>query len=359
MSQIAARVRVASSLVALSLVLSLDALAAQRTFVSTAGSDSNTASNCSNTLPCRGFTAALTVTDSGGEMIVKDSGGYGPVAINKSVSIIAPDGLYSGISVPSGVGVSIATAGVKVVLHGLTINSLGGVHGISMSDGSELTVENCHISNFAGDGYRGLLVGTPATVSVLHTRFLDNTIGADFESGAQALVQDSTFSGGAYGIIAYANGGDTTNVNVNRTASSFSGSGYHAYAESGGVSTMSISNSIAHGNSTGFHAYALDAGTVVLDVQDSAASANIDGGAVDTGGGTVRASFTRNLITRNSSHGLTANAGAALTASANTLRENGTGMAQSGGALFRSTADNVVVDNGAASSGTITPQAKL
>ncbi len=53
----------------------LPAYAAQRTFVSTSGSDANTASNCTSTAPCRGFTAALTVTDAGGEIVVLTSGG--------------------------------------------------------------------------------------------------------------------------------------------------------------------------------------------------------------------------------------------------------------------------------------------
>ena len=46
----------------------------------------------------------FTVTDSGGEIVVLSSGGYGPVLINKSVSIIAPEGIYAGISVFSGSG---------------------------------------------------------------------------------------------------------------------------------------------------------------------------------------------------------------------------------------------------------------
>ncbi|MBI3150337.1 MAG: hypothetical protein HYZ17_17675 [Betaproteobacteria bacterium] len=123
--------------------------AAQRTFVATSGSDANTASNCSNTLPCRGFTAALTVTDSGGEIIVLSSGGYGPVTINKSVSIIAPEGIYAGISVFSGNGITIATAGVNVVLRGLSINRLAGIgSGIDMTGGDSLVVQNCVVTNF-------------------------------------------------------------------------------------------------------------------------------------------------------------------------------------------------------------------
>ena len=61
--------------------------AAQRTFVASNGVDTNP---CTVTLPCRGFTAALLLTNAGGEIIVLDSAGYGSVTINKAVSIIAP-----------------------------------------------------------------------------------------------------------------------------------------------------------------------------------------------------------------------------------------------------------------------------
>ncbi len=47
----------------------------QRTFVSTSGDDANTASLCSAVNPCRSFGAALTVTNTNGEIIALTSGG--------------------------------------------------------------------------------------------------------------------------------------------------------------------------------------------------------------------------------------------------------------------------------------------
>ena len=125
--------------------ISLQAQAVQRTHVSAAfGADSNTASNCSAAAPCRFFAAAMSVTDNNGEVIVLDSGGYGAVTITQSVALIAPTGVYAGISIfPGADGVTIATAGVNVVLRGLTINGQGGNNGIFMTAGNRLTVENC------------------------------------------------------------------------------------------------------------------------------------------------------------------------------------------------------------------------
>ena len=78
------------------------AQAAQRTFVSTSGSDSSAI--CAVSAPCRTFAKAITVTDDAGEVIAVESGGYGATAVNRSVSIIAPPGVYAGISVFSGSG---------------------------------------------------------------------------------------------------------------------------------------------------------------------------------------------------------------------------------------------------------------
>jgi hypothetical protein len=123
--------------------------------------------------PCRGFAAAVGVTNAGGEVIVLDSAAYGPVAITKSVSIIAPPGVYGGISVFSGNGVTI-TAGPsdKVVLRGLTINGQGGSVGIDLVQAARVRVEGCVVSNMASTGVQHSATG--AELVVLDTIIRDN-----------------------------------------------------------------------------------------------------------------------------------------------------------------------------------------
>ncbi len=116
------------SLVAL-LLGATHAAAAQRTFVRSDGIDSNP---CTLQQPCRGFAAAILLTDPNGEIVVLDSAGYGSVTVTKAVSIIAPPGVYAGISVfaaQDGVTVN-AGATDKVALRGLAINGQGGNRGI-------------------------------------------------------------------------------------------------------------------------------------------------------------------------------------------------------------------------------------
>ncbi len=316
----------------LSLTAVLPATAAQRTFVSTSGSDANTVSNCSNASPCRSFGSALTVTDSGGEIIVLTSGGYGPVTINKSVSIIAPEGIYAGISVSSGTGVTIATAGVDVVLRGLSINRLAGSgDGIEVTAGDSLTVQNCVITNFSSGGY-GLRVTGSTQVRLLDSLLQGNSVGARFENGPTALISGSRFL-------------------------SSIGSALYASASGAGVVTqVEVSRSEASGNGgTGFYADANTSGRVELNVKDSVASRNAYGVYVLSSAGTILAMVSNNLVSGNWINGLYASSsGAKLVATGNKVSHNGTGLRQGSSAVFHSTGDNTVTDNTTATSGTIT-----
>src|SRR4051794_5308803 len=55
-----------------------------RTFVSGRGNDTNP---CTAALPCRTLNAALQLTIAGGEIYVLDTADFGPVNINKAVTI--------------------------------------------------------------------------------------------------------------------------------------------------------------------------------------------------------------------------------------------------------------------------------
>ena len=58
------------------------------------------------------------------------------MAVSQAVSIVAPSGVYAGISVFTGAGVTVSGApGDKITLRGLTINALGGTSGVSFTSG--------------------------------------------------------------------------------------------------------------------------------------------------------------------------------------------------------------------------------
>jgi hypothetical protein len=143
---------------------------AQRTFVASMGADTNP---CSLVAPCRSFGAAIAQTNDKGEVVVLDSAGYGKVTITRSVTIVAPAGVYAGISVFSGSdGITVnAPAGI-VVLRGLKINGQGGNIGINFVQGSELRIERCDI-----------------------TAMNQLAISASLSAGATIYVHDTTVSG--------------------------------------------------------------------------------------------------------------------------------------------------------------------
>ncbi len=106
--------------------------AAQRTFVASFGLTTNTAFNCSLAKPCRAFNEAISVTSPGGEVVILDTAGYGPMTITQSIKIIGPSGVYGGISV-LGAGSGITTGIVinagsydVITLRGLDIAGVPG-----------------------------------------------------------------------------------------------------------------------------------------------------------------------------------------------------------------------------------------
>ena len=263
----------------------------QRTFVASHGVDNP---NCSLTSPCRGFAAAITATTPGGEVIVLDSAGYGPVTITKSISIVAPRGVYGGISVLSGDGVTINGAGINVVLRGLTINGQGGTNGVMILNAAEVHVESCVVANLANQGIQHLAgklyvndtivrnnagegvwsVGTNGGAPVLafldRVRLEGNSDGIRAQDAARVSVQDSVMSGNVNaGAFAFASGVDSTTLVVTRSLLSGNAQGAHARSIDGGtVAYLTLSDDTINDNDNGdVYASGLNLGPVYIRAQ--------------------------------------------------------------------------------------------
>jgi len=213
-----------------------------RSFVASTGND---AATCQLATPCRSFGAAIAKTLPGGEVIALDTAGYGPVTITTSVSIFAPPGLYAGITVSSGNGVTINAPGATVVLRGLSINGEGGTHGILAVNASRVHVESCVISHMNGVGlYHTMrngamivldtivrdnadgvaLVAQDGSIQLDHVRSEHNQNGGFYiapvpgSANASATITDSVFSyNGVNGIWVDTVGGATTSTQVERS----------------------------------------------------------------------------------------------------------------------------------------------
>jgi hypothetical protein len=91
---------------------------ASRTFVSGVGNDLNP---CSRTAPCANFFGALSKTAAGGEIDCLDSGGFGTVTIDRSLTIDCT-GVGGSILAVGGTSAITVNAGPndRVVLRNLT-----------------------------------------------------------------------------------------------------------------------------------------------------------------------------------------------------------------------------------------------
>jgi hypothetical protein len=302
-----------------------DALAAaQRSFVSVAGNDANTATNCGITTPCRSFGSALTVTASGGEIVVLDSGGYGRVTIDRSASIVAPPGVYAGISVFAGTnGVDIATPGIKVMLRGLAINGQGGDKGINISNAGDVVVEGCavagmgsdgiaasagrlfvHDSAIRGNGGAGLAIDTEAHLDRLRVE-ANAGAGIVASSAAHVVLRDSVVAdNGLSGVFVPA--GSLTRVDIESTAISSNGTfGVMVNAGTAGTKaevTIARSMIVRNAANTSFDAGVVAAGNAHLSISDSTVTGNYANGMITLGSpATIIA--TGNIVTKNALYG--------------------------------------------------------
>jgi trimeric autotransporter adhesin len=275
--------------------------AAQRTFVSTVGSDASAA--CSLAAPCRGFAKAITLTDPNGEIVVLDSGGYGSVTIAKSVTITSPAGVYAGVSVFAGQdGIVVGPGAAKVVLRGLTINGQGGNNGVLVQTGAgDVHVENVVIANLAA----GIKVEGGTSVRLSHVVSRTNLWGM--------LVQTLQ---------------ETTAVTVRDSEFSSNGvAGVEVAPAPLSVAMVTVENSTATRNGAGYRS---------------------------GGGGTSKVVITHSVASDNTQEGVSANEGGATVYVRETAAtRNGTGLQQQSSGVLNACGSNLLVANGAAQSGTV------
>ncbi len=250
--------------VLLLLIVGPFAHAAQRTFVASNGADGNP---CSIVAPCRSFTVAMAAVDSKGEVIALDSAGYGSFTIDKAVSVIAPPGVYAGISVfASTDGVVVNAPGAVVAIRGLSINGQGGNRGIVVTNAASVHVDGCTISNV---GSAGVVIDANANVEMADTVIRNpgasgvvvndgkltvvrlqvretGSRGIEINNG-KAVIRDSMIAKTtAVGIYGHALAGQTAEVTVERTTITETGfEGIFASAAGGTATIVAVNNVIS------------------------------------------------------------------------------------------------------------------
>jgi hypothetical protein len=289
----------------------------------------------------------LTQTDANGEIVVLDSAGYGAVTISQSVAIIAPRGVYAGVSVPNGNGITVNGGNIKVTLRGLTINGQGGNDGISVALAGVVHIENCTITNMAGDGVdiaddgailikdslirdnSGVGVHLRDTASVSTLRIDRTRIERNGEQGiyveptSTLTVIDSTIAdNGSEGVVTKANSGQTIAAEIIRTlVRGNGGAGISTNSYDGGVAVGAISDSVvSYNQGHGIDAHSNSADTRVA-VDRTVMMGNVHSGVASTN------STTTVIVTNNVS-----------------LR-NGTGMSRHASSVIKTLGNNLVEEN--------------
>jgi len=265
--------------------------AALRTFVSGFGSDGNTATKCSHAQPCRTFAMALTVTAPGGEIEALDPAGYGPVTIDRSLTIVGLPG--AAINAPaSGTGITINAPSTAVVsISGLIVDGGGvGFNGIVFNSGGGLTVNDCVVQNFTTGGAstgNGILM-QPTSGSIKFA--ITNTI---------------TTNNGATGFFYFPQSGSTatsTGVfdHLVATNNGASGIAYNTVLDSA-ASIFSITDSTSSNN--GGNGIFLTTGTAPMtaSIDNVAVSSNLAGIEVAS---VAKVTLSRSIVTANTHDGI-------------------------------------------------------
>lgn len=302
------------------------AAAIQRTFVSTSGNDANP---CTRTDPCRNFQAALENTLAGGEVVALDSGGYGTVTIDKSVSVIGAPGAHAAVTAFAGNGITVsAGASDVVVLRNLFITGLGGDNGIRVFSGGSVHVESVTVSGFTNRGIRTTAEISPVTLIVRNSVFRHNNGGViangtngDLRVQIECTRADRNSSNGFW-FLGPVKGTVTGSVSADNT-----GSGFFLQPEA----EITVSGSVADGNVNGFAIQSPGTGTILT--------------------------LERVTATNNSGDGVFASFESVVRISGSEITRNGTGL-HNIAATLESFGDNVVRGNTTETTGTVTVVAK-
>ncbi|MBZ5595465.1 MAG: hypothetical protein LAP39_24745 [Acidobacteriia bacterium] len=250
----------AGAAVALACTATAYASGANRTFVATSGSDAN---DCSVSDPCRTFTAALAATASGGEIVVVNSGGYGPVSITQPVTISAIGGVASitqTTPAANAITINIASGTGTVTLIGLGLHGGGtGNDGIKVTKVGALRLFNLSIEGFANDGVE---FGFAGQLAIYDSNINDNAVnGLEVTAAGSVFVHNTGFNGNTTAGVAASDG------------------------------TVSVADSYAHGNGDGIAA----SGTADIALVGDHLVSNTNG--ITASAGTV--TFANCLITQN------------------------------------------------------------
>ena len=248
-----------------------------RSFVSAQhGSDSNTSSNCSLAAPCLTISAAMTVTNAGGEVVALDSGSYGTFIVGKAITVEASPGVYAGVSVTSGNAIEIHAGPTDtVVLRGLTVNNQGASgNGVYSSTVGTLHVERCTFNGFSGSNFASVQFNQSGTLEVKNSTVRNSFFGIEVNppSGtAYAAVDNVRIEGNLIGLLARQGAKVTVR---NSLAAANSSDGFMADSSSSTAAELNLENCTAINNGVAIEADSVSSGPATVRISDCTVTDN-------------------------------------------------------------------------------------
>jgi hypothetical protein len=242
--------------------------------------------------PCRTFQYVHdNIIAPSGEIDVLDPAGYGPVTIAKALSIVNDGAGTAGVQQTNGSVAAIeiiAGASDAVYLRGLNVDGLGlGAAGIRLNSGGKLTVVNCVVRHFGGDGISIISSIGVIAVSISATVVSDNNrSGIAFApfgtAGVTGVIsQTTTANNGAgnassAGISVFNNSPASASVTIVDSAAFNNNTGFQVN-NPGGLGTLRLGRSVATGNGNGLF---ILPGSTLSSYGDN----KVDGNTIDVGG---------------------------------------------------------------------------
>jgi hypothetical protein len=280
-------------------------------FVASTGDDTHT---CAEIQPCRTFGRALAQVQARGEITVLDTAMYGPVNINKSVSIVATgqasivDQSFCVTNAPPCSTINIIAGATDVVtLRGLVLDGSvdSNTSGVLIFNAARVNIENCVIYNSSNPG----IYVAPGTAGQPVT--LASTI--------DIKVQDTTVSRGGAGINITSVPGVQVNAAITRSQiDNNTGGGVRVDASAGGAITATISDShISLNGGNGLNAVGSSSNVMVNLLRDVIASNGVAG--VQANGASAAVLVNSTALLNNTSALSAVNGGRILTYGNNSI----------------------------------------
>lgn len=273
-----------------------------RSAVSVNGSDANP---CTTILPCRALDRAISQTNADGEVIILDSGGFGPFTVDKSLTVAAAPGAHAAISsAPGGDGITVnAPSDGRVAIRGLQLHGRArdGQRGIVVLSAAAVFVESCVIRQFQiaaiamltpgklyvsdsiireNTGNYGILINASGAKAVIErSRLDDNSSGLVVDQG-EATARDTSASGNFNdGFRANAQTANDAVLVLENCLAAYNTRGITLGGGSGaGKSIVTISNVTATGNATGLQSFGGPAGSGIFTFGNNRITGNATNG---------------------------------------------------------------------------------